>query len=298
MVETRRLTRLVEDALGAAVFPDGELTVALSGGADSAALAYLTLASGAHTRAIHIDHGLPGSPLMSEAARDVAATLGIECDVVRVELGPGPSLEERARDARYPALHRIDGPVLTAHTREDNAETILFNLARGTGPDGLAGIPQKRPPNVHRPILDVSRSETREISVLAGLAFRDDPMNSDPAFTRNRIRHRVIPLLTELNPQVVESLARAGNLVRRDTEYLASLVAEIDVSQGLAVSIVTVLPPPLADRLLARFLVSAGVGVSADRIERLREVVRGDAPRQELAGGRQAVRHGAMVVVE
>ncbi len=135
MVATRRLIALVENALGRMSLPPGDLTIALSGGADSAALAYLARrCASSGVKGLHVDHGLPGSSMLATAARGVATALGITLEVVIVEVALGPSPEEQARDARYPVFHSRSGPVLTGHTRDDDAETILINLVRGCGP--------------------------------------------------------------------------------------------------------------------------------------------------------------------
>ena len=298
MVATRRLDALVENTLGRTSLPPGDLTIALSGGADSAALAYLALKARSGVKGLHIDHGLPGSPMLATAAHGVATALGITLEVVIVEVAPGPSPEEQARDARYPEFHSRSGPVLTGHTRDDDTETILINLVRGSGPRGLAGIPPYRAPNVYRPILALTRSETREIAALAGLPFRDDPMNEDLGLTRNQMRLRVLPLLTELNPQAASAIARAGRIVGADSRYLDSLVAGFDVGEGLPVSMVVTLPGPLADRLLALLLEANQIGATSERIGRAREVATGEAMRHDLADGRGLVRRGAMLVVQ
>lgn len=296
MAETRRLTELVESALGRLHVPGGPVTVALSGGADSAALALLLERGGAEPGCLHVDHGLPGSPQMARAATQITEALGLRMDMVKVSIGPGPSPEERAREARYGAFDAVPGPVLTGHTRDDSAETMLINLIRGTGPDGLSGIPRFRPPNIHRPMLDITRHETREIAMLAGLPFADDPMNADLSLTRNRIRHMILPLLTELNPKVVEAIARAADTLDRDTGYLGESTPPVS-GQSVPTGLVVTLPRPLADRLLAELLRSAGVGVTADRLERVWSVARGETSRQELAEGKSVWREGALVRV-
>jgi tRNA(Ile)-lysidine synthase len=296
VVETRRLTELVARALGRLQMPAGPVTVALSGGADSAALALLAKRSGVDTRCLHVDHGLAASDTMENTAVSIAKTLELDLEIVEVTVGAGPSPEERAREARYSALEAWPGTVVTGHTRDDNAETILINLVRGTGPEGLTGIPLVRPPNIHRPMLDVSRSEAREMADLGGLPFVDDPMNSDLSLTRNRIRHSILPLLAELNPRVVESLARAGRTLERDTSYLKTL-APSTASSSVAAGLVMTLPRPLADRLLTDLLRSAGVSVTSDRLERVWSVVRGESAGQELCDGRTVRRRGALIMV-
>ena len=297
MVETRRLTELVSGALQRLELPEGPVTVALSGGADSAALAYLMVAGSIESRCLHVDHGFPASPMLARAAMAVADHLDLELQTVEVTVPSGPSPEAQARSARYEAIASVEGPVLTAHTRDDNAETVLINLVRGTGSRGLAGIPSFRAPNVHRPMLGISRAETREMAGLAGLPFVDDPMNADEGLARARVRRTVLPLLAEMNPQIVESLSRAGGLVGRDADFIDSLLSETPEG-AVAVGLVKTLPRPLADRLLARLLDGVGVGVTSDRLDRVWEVVRGESQRRDLAEGKCVVRSGALIVVE
>lgn len=298
MAATRRLTELTKAASAELKLPSGPITLALSGGADSAALAYICLDAGIALDALHIDHGLPASPRLAQAAASVADQLSVPLDTVKVEIGQGPSLEERARDARYAVFDRRETAVLTGHTRDDNAETILINLVRGTGAAGLTGIPYHRPPNTYRPMLSVSRNETRELAALAELPFYDDPMNDDPAITRNRVRQTLLPILREINPQVVENLARAASTLDRDSAFLDSLVPETGDAPGVPIAIVVTLPRPVADRLLQALLRTAGVGVTADRLERVWSVVNGEAVSQDLVRGLRVTRRGALVVVE
>lgn len=298
MAGSRRLTELVDSARSRLQPPPGPLTVALSGGADSAALAFLLGANRTAVSAVHVDHGLPGSPALRGAAAAIAEALGLELRIVEVEVAEGPSPEEQARKVRYEALDDLDRTVVTAHTRDDNAETVLINLIRGTGPTGLGGIPYHRPPSTYRPILGISRNETREIAALAGLPFRDDPMNADLGLTRNRIRHGILPLLRELNPQVVEAITRAASAVSADAAFLDSLAERIDVDPGVAVGTLITVPRPVADRVLARLLQQSGLDVSEDRLRRAWTVVQGRAGSQELAGGLSIVRREAIVVVE
>ena len=281
--------------------PTGPVVVALSGGADSATLALLVREAGQGVSALHIDHRLPASPVLSKAAAAVAAQLDIAFAVESVTIGEGSSLEERARDARYEVFARSTQPVLTAHTRDDSVETMLINLMRGTGVAGLTGIPRFRPPRVHRPLLDVSRDETREIAALAGLEFVDDPMNEDMSLTRNRVRLRLLPLMRELNPQLDTALARACAALERDSAHLEAAASRLAAGASDAVvpvSVISTVPRPLADRLLRRLLERNGIGSTADRIERMWSVAMGTSDRQDLADGRAIVRRGALLVVE
>ncbi|MGH3650178.1 MAG: tRNA lysidine(34) synthetase TilS [Acidimicrobiia bacterium] len=298
MVATRRLTELITGALPSLQLPEGPHVIALSGGADSAALALLGVESGRQATALHIDHGLPGSPAMADAAGAVAAMLDLQLDVEAVQLQAGPSTEERAREARYGVFQRIDGPVLTGHTRDDSVETMLINLVRGTGPVGLTGIPRHRPPNIYRPILELTRSETREIATLAGLPFVDDPMNQDMTLTRNRMRLGVLPLIREINPQADGALARLAGILDRDVTYLEEMSARYYTGPDIPIGLVQTLPRVLADRLLRRALEEVGVGPTADRLDRMWSVASGQSDRQDLADGRVVTRRGALLVIE
>lgn len=297
MAATRRLNELRQRSIQLLELPQPPLTVALSGGADSAALAYLVSSEGVEVDALHIQHQLPGSALLEAAATRIAAELGITMRVETVDVRAGPSLEAQARVARYEVLEREGRPVLTAHTLDDNAETILLNLVRGTGPTGLTGIPWHRPPNIYRPMLSVARSMTRELASLAGLGYSDDPMNSDLAYARNRVRQQVIPLLNELNPQSVEALARAARTVTRDSSFLDGLASRY-LGDEIPVAILATIPRPVADRILVAMLSRAGIEPSSDRLDRMWQVVRGDVIRHDLAGGRSVVRRDAILVIE
>lgn len=298
MAGTRRLNDLIEGALSRARLPDGDVTVALSGGADSAALAHLCAISGASTRAVHVHHGYPASDALADAAQKISGSLGIPIHTIEVQVSSGASPEERARDVRYQALLAIDGPVLTAHTRDDNVETVLINLIRGSGPDGLGGIPDFRPPNVHRPILQVTRSETREIATLAGLDFLDDPMNRDQSLTRNRIRMRLLPVLREFNPSIDEAISRAAAAIRDEIADADEAAAGVTIGGDLPVSVMAALPRPVAMRVMRRWLTANEVAVSADTLARVWSVVDGESTRQELNGGRSVVRREAILTID
>lgn len=236
--------------------------------------------------------------MLRRAATDIATVLGMELEVFEVELGEGPSPEDQARRARYEVLDSWDRSLLTAHTRDDNAETVVINLVRGTGSRGLAGIPFHRPPSTYRPMLDVTRAECRELAALAGLPFRDDPMNSNPTLTRNQIRHQIIPRLRELNPRIVDALARTAEIINADSVLLDEMISHIDSSSGVAIGLLVALPRPLADRVLGRMISASGVELTEDRLRRAWSVVDGAAQSQELAGGFSVFRRGPLVRVE
>lgn len=297
MAETRRLRELVSSILPRLELPDGPLMVALSGGADSAALAYLCVESGVETAALHIDHQFPASPMLADAAGSVAARIGIGLETRQVTVGDGASPEEMAREARYEVFSESPVPLLTAHTRDDNVETVMINLIRGTGTSGLAGIPPFRPPCIHRPMLAVTASETREVCTLAGLPYREDPMNLRSDLTRNRVRHEILPLIRALNPAVDAAIARAASSLRRDREYLEAQTDTLEAG-SLSASVLTTAPPALADRLMRRSLESHGIAPTADRIGRMWSVATGESERQDLAAGKAVFRRGQLLVIE
>lgn len=222
------------------------MLVALSGGADSLALAAATAFEaprlGFAAGAVVVDHGLQsGSGSVAEQAAEQARGLGLEPVVVRrVDVDPGPEgPEAAARGARYRALvdtaHGAGGGeaalILTAHTRDDQAEQVLLALARGSGSRSIAGIPCERDlgsATVIRPFLAedpaVSRSVTEAACAAQELRPWHDPHNREPAFARVRVRRRVLPVVErELGPGIAEALARSADLAREDADALEVL---------------------------------------------------------------------------
>jgi tRNA(Ile)-lysidine synthase len=208
----------------------GRVVVACSGGADSLALAAATAfeapRAGVCAGLVTVDHGLqPGS---AQRAADVAALgyeLGLDpVEVIAVEVGTDGGPEAAARAARYAALdaaaEALGAHVLLGHTLDDQAETVLLGLGRGSGPRSVAGMASVEGRYL-RPFLRVRRATTEAACVALGLAAWDDPHNSDPAFQRVRLRREVLPLLEDvLQGGVAEALARTGDLLRDDLEAL------------------------------------------------------------------------------
>src|SRR6266851_1490611 len=232
----------VEGAVAAAVgklIPCGEtLLVACSGGADSVALAAAVARTDGVRGAVgHVDHGLrPESAQEAGKVGALAERLGLPFFLERIEglRIRGPGLEAAAREARYAALGRLAQRagarfVATAHTRRDQAETLLLRLARGAGPGALAGVRRKRAlaPGIElvRPFLDVPREATEAYCRAHGLEFVTDPHNSDPARARARLR-AAWPALLELNPRLEEALAGAAAVLADEDELLSGLAAK------------------------------------------------------------------------
>jgi tRNA(Ile)-lysidine synthase len=308
MAEPGRLKQLVGAVLERAVFPSPPHVVALSGGADSAALAYLSADAGHLKSCLHVHHGLPASDDLALAARGIAAAIGVEVVVLRVEVPDGPSPENQARHVRYQAIESASStsaPLLTGHTRNDQAETVLMNLIRGAGGRGLTGIPYHRPPNIYRPLLDVSRSETRELATLAHLRFLDDPLNNDRSLRRNLIRTDVIPRLEGFNPNLVEALARVAGQVGADVDLLDSLAAAVPISvephrASVAAAAVLILPVPLQVRVLRRLIAAlrGPDGLTTAELDRVRMVLSGSIGATELGSGLRVSRQTALLMVE
>lgn len=307
MAESRRLKDLADEIKQRARFPGDPHVVALSGGADSAALAYVAnVVSGTKPRSVHVHHGLADSDRLSEAAGAIAQVLDMSCEVVNVEVPDGPSPEAMARGARYRALEgALNGNenLLLGHTRNDQAETVLLNLIRGAGIRGLSGMPYQRTSQMYRPFLDVSRQETRELATLGGLPFVDDPTNTDLDLRRNFVRLELIPRMEALNPNLVDSLARTAEHVRGDSEFLDQLrpvpVVTDEETARVASGILLTLEPPLRARAIAILVGSfrERAAVSSAELARIEEVLIGASSGAELEGGLTVAKQGAHLVV-
>jgi tRNA(Ile)-lysidine synthase len=251
------------------------------------ALLVLAVEAGCRATAVHVDHGLrPGSGDEAGVVRAAAGRLGAAFRGVRVVVAPGPNLEARARAARYAALPR---DVLTGHTADDQAETMLLNLLRGAGLDGLAGMDP-----VRRPLRRLRRRETRALCDSVGLKPIEDPSNLDSAFRRNRVRHELLPLLEAIAERdVVPVLARQADLVRDDVALLDELAAALDPCDARALAAA---PPPLARRAVRRWLRTGGPGGDEQHppdgatVERVLGVARGESVACELPGGWRVAR--------
>jgi tRNA(Ile)-lysidine synthase len=215
----------------------GRSLVMVSGGPDSVALLRVVLDLGGEPVALHVDHGLrEESPEDSEFVREQCDRLGVRCEVRRPRLEEGANLQERARRARYRLVEEVAdglglGTVATGHTADDVAETVLMNLARGTGLRGLAGIPPVRG-RVVRPLIERTRQEVLAYLADLGQPYLTDPTNLTGKYARNRVRSEVLPVLQELYPGATRNLARAASLAREDLEALGGLVEGVFHPRG------------------------------------------------------------------
>lgn len=239
------------------------IAVAVSGGADSLALA-AAAAMLTEVTGLIVDHGL--QPDSAEVARNAAGQLaqrGIESEIIRVQVTGSGGMEAAARKARYAALRKPDHLVLLGHTLDDQAETVLLGLGRGSGPRSIAGMRALDPP-WGRPLLKIRRSVTEEACHELGLKPWTDPHNTDPAFQRVRLRHEVIPLMEEvLQGGVAAALGRTADQLRDDLDALDALADDVTKStvDHLTVEVdgLREVPPAIRRRVLRTWLKAAGV---------------------------------------
>jgi tRNA(Ile)-lysidine synthase len=246
--------------------------VALSGGADSLALMAVAAAE-RQTTALIVDHQLQAeSGRVAARARQQALDVGcVDAQVLCVDVGSSGGPEAAARNARYAALDaaREGAPVLLAHTLDDQAETVLLGLGRGSGPRSIAGMRAYEPPWC-RPLLDVRRVVTQAACAALGLAPWDDPHNTDPRFTRVRLRREVLPLLEDvLGGGVAEALARTAMALREDTDTLDEQAAQalVVLASGgqLDTSALTPLPAAVRRRVIRGWLLAGGASGLTDK---------------------------------
>ncbi len=276
------LSSYAAELLDRTTFPSSgsSINCAVSGGPDSLALLALAVSAGCAVTAFHVDHGLrPGSGAEADLVAEAAASLGAKFVSLRADCPAGANLEARARRARFAVL---PAGIATGHTADDQAETILLNLLRGSGLDGLSGM---RPGPQH-PLLAIRRAETERLVASLRLRVVRDPTNSDPRFRRNRVRHELLPLAAEIaGRDLVPLLCRQAALLADDAEFLMALAAEIEPT---SVRDLASAPRPLARRALRRWLRTMTPGSQppdAAALDRLFEVVSGRHLATEVAGG-------------
>jgi tRNA(Ile)-lysidine synthase len=255
----------------------------------------LAAAAGCRVTAWHVDHRLrPGSGDEADVVADAARRYGAEFRAVAVDVGPGPNLEDRARRARRGVL---PAHACTGHTADDQAETVLLALVRGAGLDGLTGMGPER-----HPLLAIRHAETVALCEAEGLVPVVDPSNDDLGMRRNRIRHQLLPLASDITGRdLVPILARTAALLRADAEVLAAAVGELDPADADAL---VAAPVGVARRAVRAWLVgslpegSAPYPPSAAAVERVLAVSRGEALACEVAGVGRIARHHRRLVVE
>jgi len=250
---------------------DDRWCVALSGGADSLALTAVAAAA-RPTTALIVDHRMqPDSDRVTATAREQALSVGcVDAQVLCVEVGTAGGPEAAARTARYRALDdaRDGAPVLLAHTLDDQAETVLLGLGRGSGARSIAGMRPCDPP-WYRPLLGIRRARTHAACAELGLTPWQDPHNLDKRFTRTRLRTEVLPLLEDvLGGGVAEALSRTATALREDTETLDELAhRELAGSAGgvLDNARLVALPEAIRRRVIRGWLLAGGASGLTDK---------------------------------
>ena len=312
VASVRNAVRAAVDGLG----PGDLVLAACSGGPDSlalaAALAFVAPRAGLRAGAVTVDHGLQEGS--ADRAAQVTATLrGLGLDPVRAVTvtvdGPGGP-EAAARTARYTALEKAAADlgasaVLLGHTLDDQAETVLLGLARGSGARSLAGMPARRGVFV-RPLLGLRRLVTAEACAALGLSAWADPHNGDRKFARVRVRLDALPALEHaLGPGVAEALARTADQLRDDAEVLEEIAAaeRIRGDSPLSAASLASLPAAVRTRVLRSAALAAGCPAGAltaahvDRIEELVTAWHGQLG-VDLPGGVRAVRRSGLILFD
>jgi tRNA(Ile)-lysidine synthase len=261
--------------------PGAEVTCAVSGGADSMALMILAVSAGCLVTAVHVDHRLrSGSDREGAVVAGAARRFGATYRSETIDVIDGPNLEARARDARYSVL---PADVMTGHTADDQAETMLLNLMRGASSSGLAAMR----PGFRRPILALRRASTEALCRALDVSVVDDPSNRDPAYLRNRVRHELLPAMNALAQRdLVPVLTRQSGLLRDDADLLDELAASLDPTDAKQLAAA---PLPLARRAVRRWL-ATDHPPDAATVDRVLNVAGGLASGCDIGAGRRVER--------
>ena len=289
MTPPSKFERKVEDTMRRQrMLTSGEMViVAVSGGPDSVALlsvlAALRPSWDLRLQAVHFDHGLRGAESQEDAkfVQDLCQGLSVECTIKKLDLRKtmirqqGLSLQEFARQRRYEALFHLADEVTatkiaTGHTADDQAETVLMWMIRGSGTGGLGGIHPVRSSSVIRPLLPMSREEILDYLASREMGYRIDSSNLTSVYLRNKIRHDLIPILKDFNPNLINVLSRQAEIVREDHLYLNQVAAKAfdeckrhASPDQLILSRASVLAFPLAiRRRVIRFAIQASAHMS------------------------------------
>lgn len=269
------------------IAPGDTVICAVSGGADSVAMLFalylLREKLGITLEAAHFNHNLRGEESLRDETfvRELCARYEIPLYVASGEIRPGKKgLEAAARDARYAFLESLPGKIATAHTADDNAETILMHLVRGTGLKGLGGIAPQRGKLI-RPMLGITRREVEDFLAEWHIPHVEDSTNETDAFLRNRLRHHVMSLLAAENPRIAENLSQMALRLREDEACLSQLSRYETLPE---VETLRTLPCAVRSRMLERFLKENGVREPEDvHIAQAEALVFSDSPSASAA---------------
>jgi tRNA(Ile)-lysidine synthase len=277
------------------------LVVMFSGGRDSTALLHVVREHVPSVTALHVDHGIrDDSQRDAEHCASVASSLGVPLVTERV--GPPPAagnLHAWARSARYSVALRLEGSIAVGHTATDQVETILYRLAASPGRRALLGM-SPREGRIVRPLLSVTRAETKAYCELHGLPFLDDPANDDPSYARARVRSAVVPAFRSLHPAAEENVLRTAALLRDEAAALDAVVDELlGEGEAVPIAVLRAAHPALA-RLGVRRLAERTLDARAPRVlSRADEVLAlGDDGALDLGDGVRARVRGGLLSFE
>ncbi|MFM7761485.1 MAG: tRNA lysidine(34) synthetase TilS [Acidimicrobiaceae bacterium] len=283
LVEKLKSSQFAAELLARCNFPSpgSKINCAVSGGNDSMAMLLLAVLNGCEVTAFHVDHSLrQGSDQESKIVAQLAGQLGASFVSKTIKVEPGANLEARARDARFAVLPET---VATGHTADDQAETLMINLLRGAGLQGLAGMRH----NHSHPILNLRRSETELLCRELKIKCVVDPTNTDLKFLRNQVRQKLLPLMNEVSQRdVAQILARQADLFRNDSDFLDDLAKQIDPTDAKALSVA---PIALARRAIRVWLTET-YPPDAATVERVLDVARGVTTACEIGMNREVRR--------
>lgn len=308
---TEKVKRAISDY---GMLSEGDrVTVALSGGADSVSLLHalntLREELGITLSACHVNHGLRGEESDSDMrfCQELCGSLGIQLHLLDTDVRSfqkkHESIEETARCVRYDFFARVSegGKLATAHNENDSAETVLLNMMRGTGLKGLCGIPPVRG-NIIRPLIYCTRAEVEEYCAAEGLSFVTDKTNLSTDYTRNKVRHIILPEILKINGSFYDTSARMQRTLREDSDFLEGMAAEAlkraAAEQGYRAAEIDILPKPIKSRAVKQILISGGIEPSALRISMTEDIIAAGRGKINPCRGRFVVVKRGIVYVE
>jgi tRNA(Ile)-lysidine synthase len=273
---------LKEHLLAKAEFPEkgSDYNIAVSGGPDSCALLVLATSAGLNVTVFHVNHSLRND---AQKEQDFVKELAFKYKArfigLKVSVEPGPNLEARLRQARFSVL---PDNIATAHSMDDQAETVIINLLRGAHLAGLSGMHK----SFKHPLLEIRRSELRELCASEGINPIQDPTNKDMRFTRNRVRFEVIPLLNSVAKRdVVPIIARTAKLLRQEKDFIDSV---LEPFMAYFKECPTTAPDVVLRRIIKEQIsTSDGYSPQSSEIDRVLEVVKGLKPAVTISKSRQ-----------
>ncbi len=264
------------------------VVIALSGGADSVsllcALDKLSQQLSFSLSACHVNHGLRGEESDGDMrfCEELCEKLGVQLEILNTDVKrfqqKHESLEETARRVRYDFFANVSSgkKLATAHNSNDSAETVLLNMMRGTGLKGLCGIPPVRG-NIIRPLIYCSRDEVEQFCKENSLSYVTDKTNLSDDYTRNKVRHSILPEMLKINPSLLDTVSRMEKNLREDNELLEALADEAlqsaKADRGYKTAILSQQPKPVLRRAIRRLLMDGGIEPSTLRIEMAEEII-------------------------